>query len=74
MAEGSDLGYRCVLFDSHVLFSFLIKKKVGCAGSSLLCAGFSSCIKGPSLVAVHGFLIAVVSLVTEHGLWGTWAQ
>ena len=32
-----------------------------CAGSLLICAGFS-------LVVVSGFLIAVASLVVEHGL------
>ena len=26
------------------------------------------------LVAVHGLLIAVVSLSVEHGLWGMWAS
>ena len=30
--------------------------------------------RGNSLVAVCGFLIAVVSLVAEHGLWGTWVS
>ena len=34
----------------------------GRAGSLLLCAGFS-------LVAVRGLLVAVASLVSEHGLW-----
>ena len=38
----------------------------GCAGSSLLC--------GLSLVAVHGLLTAVASLVAEHQLQGMWAS
>ena len=29
---------------------------------------------GYSLVVVHGLLIALASLVAEHGLWGTWAS
>ena len=29
---------------------------------------------GYSLVAVHGFLFAVASLLVEHGLQGTWAS
>ena len=41
----------------------------GCAGSSLLCGLFSSCgEQGLLLVAVHGLLIVVASLVAEHGL------
>ena len=33
------------------------------------CAGFSLVV-----VVMHGLLIAVASLVAEHGLWGTWAS
>ena len=41
----------------------------GCAGSSLLPGLFSSSRKlGYSLVAACGLLIAVASLVAEHGL------
>ena len=44
----------------------------GCVGSSLLHAGFlafSSCVgQGLLFVAVHVLLIAVASLVVEHGL------
>ena len=41
----------------------------GCVGSSLLRKGFSSCDEhGLLLVAVRGLLIAVASLVVEHGL------
>ena len=41
-----------------------------CGGSSLLHAGFlySQWVGGYSLVVVHRLLIAVASLVTEHGL------
>ena len=30
--------------------------------------------RGQLLVAVHELLIAVASLVSEHGLWSVWAQ
>ena len=41
----------------------------GCVGSSLLRVGFSSCSeRGLLFVAVRGLLIAVASLVAEHGL------
>ena len=42
----------------------------GCAGSSLLHAGSSvvEMSRGYSLVAAHGLLIVVASLVAEHGL------
>ena len=42
----------------------------GCIGSSLLCAwAFSSCReRGLLFVVVRGLLIAVASLVMEHGL------
>ena len=49
----------------------------GCAGSSLLCSEAISLVTvtgGYSLVVVHGLLIALASLVAEHGLWGTWAS
>ena len=43
---------------------------IGCAGSSLLLAGFSLVVasRGYSLVTVYGLLLAVASLVAEHGL------
>ena len=45
------------------------------AGSSLLLGLFSSCREwGPLSVAVHRLLIAVASLVVEHGHWGMWAS
>ena len=42
----------------------------GCIGSLLLCTrAFSSCgERGVLFVVVHGLLIAVASLITEHGL------
>ena len=47
-----------------------------CKHKLLFCMGFSLAVVngGNSLVAVHGFLIAVASLVENHGLLGTWAQ
>ena len=44
----------------------------GCAGSSLL-RGLSlvALSRGDSLVVTCGLLIAVASLVVEHGLWST---
>ena len=48
-----------------------------CAESSLL-HGFSLLVakarEGYSVVAVQGLVIAVASLVTEHGCQGTWAS
>ena len=54
-------------------FSKKIKKKLfvlGCAGSSLLNGLFFLDVEsgGYPLVAIHGFLIVVASLVSEHGL------
>ena len=43
---------------------FLVLKKLFLAA---LCAGYS-------LIAVRELLIAVVSLVVEHGLWNPWAS
>ena len=41
----------------------------GCVGSLWLCAALSSCgERGLLFVAVRGLLIAVASLVVEHGL------
>ena len=50
----------------HLFYLFIF----GCVGSSLLCAwAFSSCgERGLLFVAVLGLLIAVASLVAEHGL------
>ena len=58
--QGSFFFFFINLF---ILFIF------GCVGSSLLCTGFSSCGEwGLLFVAVRGLLIAVASLVAEHGL------
>ena len=58
---------KSTLHDIHIAillsFSFFppnFNLFIGCAGSSLLCK--------LSLVAVHGLLIAVASLVAEHRL------
>ena len=51
-----------------------LKKKLslcffGCAGSSLLCIGFSTCKERELFfVVVGGLLTAAASLVVEHGL------
>ena len=60
-----------MLFRSGVACLYLfIYLFIGCVGSSLLHAGFpSSCSEqGLVFVAVHELLIAVASLVAEHGL------
>ena len=50
-------------------FIYFIYFTFGCIGSSLLRAGFLSCgERGLLFVAVRGLLIAVASLVVEHGL------
>ena len=42
---------------------------LGCSGSLLICAGFSSCGElGLLFVVVPGLLTVVASLVAEHGL------
>ena len=48
----------------YLLFTF------GCAGSSVLRRLFSSCVERGllSIMAVHGLLIVVASVVLEHGL------
>ena len=56
----------------HLLFiDFFLKISFifGCVGSLLLHAGISSCgEQGLLFVAVHRLLLAVASLVAEHGL------
>ena len=48
---------------------------IGCAGSVLLCGLFSSCSQRGLLSRVgNRLLIAMASLVTEHGLQGPWAS
>ena len=54
------------------LLCFALLAAVGlhrCMGLSLLVAS-----GGYSLAVLHGILIAVASLVMEHGLWGTWTS
>ena len=58
--EAPDLGFFIYIILLFIYF--------GCAGSSLLLRLFSSCGGGLLFIAVHGFLIAVVSLVAEHRL------
>ena len=54
-----------------VFFFKLHSLTFDCSGSSLLCIGFLQLwqMGGYSLVAVLGLLIALASLVVEHGLW-----
>ena len=58
---------NCSFFFNINLFIYFI---FGCVGSLLLHTGFlSSCgERGLLFVVVHGLLIAVASLVAEHGL------
>ena len=63
----STMFYRfwsvCFALKKIILFIF------GCAGSSLLCGLFSTCSERELLsISVRGLLIAVASLVVEHGL------
>ena len=54
-----------------IIYLFIYLFIFGCVGSSLLCAGFlfSSCSeRGLLFLAVRRPLIAVASLVAEHGL------
>ena len=59
-----------VFFKTIFFFNKFIYLFIGCVGSLLLCAGFlSSCgEQGLLFIVVHGLLIAVASLVAEHGL------
>ena len=50
------------------LFRILFICLFGCAGSSLLSGPFSSDERGLLFVAVPGRLLAVASLIVEHGL------
>ena len=62
---------RCVYALFFVCFyTFIYLFIFGCIGSSLLCTrAFSSCgERGLLFVAVRGLVIAVASLVAEHGL------
>ena len=51
--------------DSHFICLFLVVLDLHCCAQA-----FSSCVDwGLPLVAVHGLLIEVASLVAEHGLY-----
>ena len=73
----SDVVNFIYLFSKFIYFYLFI---FGCIGSSLLRMGFFQCgERGLLFVAVRRLLIAVASLVAEHGLQGfsscgTWAQ
>ena len=58
------------MLDGFLFFSALLIFIFDCTGSSLLYVDFSLVAEsgGYSLVAVHGLLIAVASLVAEQGL------
>ena len=57
------------------IYLFIYLFILDCAGFLLLKGFFSSCSKqGLLFIAVHGFLIAVASLVIEYGLWGLQAS
>ena len=53
-------------FNINNFFKFIFPFIFGCAGSSLQCGLFCNCGKqGLLSIAVHGFLIAIASLVAE---------
>ena len=62
------MSHKSVVFlgiSMHICFFFF-----GCAGSSLLCGLVSSCGEQRLLSGVCKLLIAITSLVAEHGLCG----
>ena len=60
---------------SHFLKTFKFNFLLVALGLCCCTWAFSSCgEQGLRLVVVHGLLIAVVSRVEEHGLWGTQAS
>ena len=62
---GLSLAPRIAFSFLNFIYSFIF----GCAGPLLLCGLFSSCrSEGPSLFVARRLLIAVPSLVAEHGL------
>ena len=64
-----------MFFTYIYIYLFIYLFIFGCAGFLLLKGLFSSCSEqGLLFIAVHGLLIAVASLVTEHGLWGLQAS
>ena len=64
------------LFRIKKEFFFVFKFIFGCAGSFLLCVGFTSCNERGLLQLrwVHGLLIVVASLVAEHCFQGSQAS
>ena len=58
-----------IFFNSFIYLFLAVLGLHCCIGFCLVAA-----TGGSSLAAVHGLLVAVASLVAEHGLWGTWAQ
>ena len=66
--------FNSLLMDTcyfQILFSFFFL--FGCAGSSLLQAGFLQLQQwGSSLLVAHRLLLVVAFLVAERGLQGTW--
>ena len=62
-------------FTETFFFFFLCAFIFGHSESSLLYKLFSSCNKWVySLVVVHGLLMVVASLISEHRLWGRQAS
>ena len=67
MTQGSNLSL--LHWQAISYFFFFNLSLLGCAGSLLLCGLFLSCSKwGLLFIAVLGFLIALASLVVEHGV------
>ena len=64
------LANTCIDFLKQIIFLFLAVLGLCC------CTGFSLVVvsRACSLIAMHGLLIAVVSLAAEHQLYDTWAQ
>ena len=75
--ERTEHTHLCILSPPFSFFLVAVSFKIvciylfifGCAGSSLLRVGFSSCSKRRLLfVAICRLLMGVASLVAEHGL------
>ena len=67
LTEAGSLTFIFILF--YFSNKFIDLFIFGCIGSSLLCTGFLQLWQaGATLCAVRGLLIAVASLVAEHGL------
>ena len=65
-AEPLQTASMCFFFNINNFFKFIFPFIFGCAGSSLQCGLFCNCGKqGLLSIAVHGFLIAIASLVAE---------